>query len=164
MDLYNSIRYGNINAVFEYLKNRELNINKSITISEDTPLHVAIFYNQNKIARLLIDNGANIKKRNCHGISPLHLTCSVNNLFILKLLLTFNIDINIQDYYGWTPLHNACFYNNIQIIEELLNANADIAIKTIYNEDIYTLTLNEGKDFLRYYFLRKELLNLWEIN
>lgn len=61
MSLFNSIRDGHFNVVKLFIKNVNFNINDSIDIFGDPPLHLAISYKQNIIAKLVFS----LKKRWC---------------------------------------------------------------------------------------------------
>lgn len=72
MDLYYLICNAHYDYVKKIIEKGNLNINDSINYTKETPLHVAIFFNKNKIAKFLIEKGANICVRNYNGLLLIH--------------------------------------------------------------------------------------------
>ena len=71
--------------ISEILINKRLNINDSTDI-RFTPLHFAAYYNLAKLAKLLLDNGANDSSQTKkEGEMPLHLACQNGNIEIIKI-------------------------------------------------------------------------------
>ena len=78
----------------------------------DTPLHIAVKYNQIKIVELLSSYNININSTNIYGDSPISYAIQGNNIEIIKLLLS---DKNIIE-----ALHLSIKFNKCKILEELL--------------------------------------------
>ena len=53
-----------------------------------TPLHVACQNGHTKIAKLLLDRGADIDHKNAEGSTPLNLSIRVRHMDTVKLLLS----------------------------------------------------------------------------
>jgi uncharacterized protein len=90
-------------------------------------MEAAIFKNED-IARLLVENGADVNAKELKGWSVLHFAAQSNLPDLVKLLIEKGADINAQDDYGNTRLLNALSSFNGQskdIIIELINAGAD---------------------------------------
>lgn len=75
---------------------KKLNYFKSDTpqVDKKPPLHEAIFNNDQKAAKELIFNGADINERH-NGLTPLHLACQKGNLSIIRKLITAGADVNM---------------------------------------------------------------------
>lgn len=80
-------------------------------------------------AQALIDNGADINKKDHLGETALHHAIDWRDKEVIKVLLDNGIDINAQDNSGMTPLQKAIMRNNIAAIKTLLKYKADIEIK-----------------------------------
>lgn len=70
-------------------------------------LELTIFHNNVDIAKLLIDNGANVNLKTKEDMNPLLLASLLERLDIVKLLVNNDADVDIKTEYGSTPLHVA---------------------------------------------------------
>jgi ankyrin repeat protein len=93
-----------------------------------TYLHIAIKSNNNKLAKLLIENGVSVKSTNRTEETPLHVAIKYNNFKITKILLDNNSDPNTKNINGQTPLHYACLMSDCELIELLLFSGANMDI------------------------------------
>jgi ankyrin repeat protein len=75
----------------------------SLNESEWTPLIVAAEMNQPRVAKVLLEHGANIKKLTAHGM-PLHIAARDGSKELIELLLEHGADVNAKDEMGRTPL------------------------------------------------------------
>jgi ankyrin repeat protein len=95
-----------------------------------TPLHEAAEANDFKMARLLIDNGADVaKSQQSHRITPLILAIRAGAKEIVELLLRHAADPSADDADGQTPLMAAANKPNADIVGTLLTAGADARVK-----------------------------------
>ena len=83
-----------------------------------------------KLAKYLIQKGADINSVISTGETSLHHSVKWNQPEMVQFLLENNAKINIQDKEGATPLFNAAKRSHLQFIELLLQKKADINIKT----------------------------------
>jgi ankyrin repeat protein len=84
------------------------------------------------VARLLINNGANVNVRfSSHDNStPLHLTCAGGNKELAKLLIENGADINARTSSdGRTPLHWAVESQHHALIQLLIRYGPDLRVK-----------------------------------
>jgi ankyrin repeat protein len=118
-----------------------------------TPIHEAGYRNgRPKIAKLLIESGANVNVRNDIGWSPLHVAAHYLNLEIAELLLKAGADPNAQriGYDNATPLHYAFYYTDsddyekeCMMVKLLLDHGADPYMKCVTNSDVdYSVKTN----------------------
>lgn len=108
-ELKEAIRNGDIERVKDSLKNSDL-VN-TIYDFEETPLHIAIRYDQFEIVKLLIDNGADVEAEEERGWTP--LMCAT--IYGRPEISNFLIDRGAHDFdrniiYIKDPL--ACSYEN----------------------------------------------------
>ncbi|CAG9559866.1 unnamed protein product [Danaus chrysippus] len=68
-----------------------------------TPLHVASARGHVRIARLLLQYGANVSAAAQGGIRPLHEACENSHVEIIRLLLSYGADPLLGTYAGQTP-------------------------------------------------------------
>ncbi|GBP54320.1 BCL-6 corepressor-like protein 1 [Eumeta japonica] len=72
-----------------------------------TPLHVAASRGHVRIARLLLQYGANVSAAAQGGIRPLHEACENSHLEMIRLLLAYGADPVLGTYSGQTPVELA---------------------------------------------------------
>lgn len=72
-----------------------------------TPLHVAAHYNNDRVAQLLLENGASAQASAKNGYTPLHIAAKKNQMEIASSLLSYKADPNAASKAGFTPLHLA---------------------------------------------------------
>ena len=104
---------------------------------ESTPLHVAFLNNHLKIAKLLIENGADVNARYKSGKTLLHEVKNIQSMFLdvaflnnhlknIKFLIDNVADVNARDKSGKTPLHEI---RNTEIAKLLIENGADVNVK-----------------------------------
>jgi ankyrin repeat protein len=75
-----------------------------------TPLHLAAEGGDERMAQLLIDNGANVNaKHKLHG-TPLHAAAGGQHIKVVRLLIDKGADRNAKDINGHTPLDHAASF------------------------------------------------------
>ena len=112
-----------------------LNINV-INMYYNTPLHMAIYTDNNEVTRLLVNNNANLDLLNKRGLSPLHVATLKNNFNMVQLLLEKGANVNLQDYSLRTPLHMSMERNiSVKIVKLLLDYKIDTQIKANFEID-----------------------------
>ena len=99
-----------------------------------TPLHSAAIRDDEQLAALLINNGAQVNVQNNAGTTPLHFAVIRNNEKMTALLIRNGANINIQNNDGDTPLHLAIQNSYMPIIRLLLSQGADISKLNKYSQ------------------------------
>ena len=93
--------------------------------SYDTPLRVALRGGRLRVARALIEGGADVNKRGAWGMTPLHVAAQGGPAESLQLLLSSGADVNALDEAGWTFLHWAARSSNAEAAAFLLKHRAE---------------------------------------
>jgi ankyrin repeat protein len=75
------------------------------------------------IVCLLIDAGADVNRRDTHGVSPLH--DAVGSPGVMEALLDAGADVNGVTFQGVTPLMSAAAFGNVASVHLLLARGAD---------------------------------------
>ena len=131
-------RVGNIELVRHYIKAGD-DINSLDQQYGHTPLGYAALGGYLEMAKLLLENGANVKVRNIFGNTPLHVAAKGGKKELAELLLQNGADINSKNKVGYTPLHYAAQNGYLEIVKLFLENKAQTNIKN--KEDSTPLTL-----------------------
>lgn len=103
------------------------------TISTDgwTPLHLAAFFGKTEAVRLLLNKGAEVKRRSTNPMNnlALHAAAAGRHTGVVKLLLEFGTPANAQQHGGWTALHAAAQHGDVEMAEILVQNGADISAR-----------------------------------
>lgn len=96
-------------------------------IDGNTPLHIAILYDQAEVLTFLLDKGADhsIRNKDYHG--PIHLCTHLMKSNMLDLLVNHPCkpDIDLPDKLGGVALHYTAFTDDVESCKILCAANAD---------------------------------------
>lgn len=137
----------------------------------NTALHLAIKYDQLKVANQLIRLGADIHSKDCSGDMPLHATIipmmartkskrtgskAVHRFRLVRMLLDAGAKVNAKNTDGCAPIHYAASNGNLELVKILIKAGADVNVQckigrtALYNaidscdEALVLLLLNKG--------------------
>jgi ankyrin repeat protein len=116
---------GNLNIVRECLfKDRSIVFLKNN--ANRTLLMESLIFKKENIAKLLIENGADIEAKDDKGWSPLLFAVQSYLPEMVKLLIGRGVDVNSHNDFGNTPLHEALTSSQGkgEIISELIKAGA----------------------------------------
>ena len=91
------------------------------------PLGLAAYFGQAKVARYLLDHGAdpNSHSRNHQMVAPLHSAASSNSVDVAAALIEKGADINAKQQGGYSPLHSAVMSGSAEMVGLLLRRGAD---------------------------------------
>lgn len=103
----------------------------------NTPLQCASKYGHADCIKLLLDNGANVNKKN--RWSALDYASMRGHVDCVKLLLDYVVNVNGSNNYYGTPLQLASQFGHNECVKVLLDYSADVHKR--YNEDGYALGL-----------------------
>ena len=132
-DLPNIIRNGDILRLKELITADNQIVNEKFKANQ-TSLMEAIIFRQEEIAKLLIENGADVNAQDDKGWSALHFAAQSYLPNTIKLLIAKKANIDLQDSLGSTPLFRAVINSKRggEIIRILLKAGADRNKKNNY--------------------------------
>jgi len=143
---------------------RRFETRRNATSVEDidaTPLHIAAFKDKLDVAKVLIENSADVNIHDKFGLSPLHIAAIRGNMELVQFLLKNGANYNKLDSLIKTPAdiaednehYRIANYlkniNTISIIDNFRNTLMPIALQPLSNEDIKIIH-EEGKDLKQY--------------
>ncbi|XP_052003440.1 NF-kappa-B inhibitor cactus-like [Xyrauchen texanus] len=116
-----------------------------------TPLHLAVQNGDKKLAKMLLDSGAEFNAGdNKSGRSPLIHAVENNSNDMVNFLIESGCNVNAQSYSGNTALHSACGRGQIEIVRILLKNGADSSVKNNHNDTAIMVAKNKKvSDVLR---------------
>lgn len=93
-----------------------------------TPLHVAIKFNQPKVADVLVCAGASMTRISAGGDAPLHLCAAYDRRDIAEMLISHGADLDPLNIFvqNDTPLHIAARLSHTQFCALLLRQGANL--------------------------------------
>jgi len=101
-------------------------VNIMSDIFGDTPLFKACRFNKDKLARALVDRGAEINVKNSDGHTPLMAAVSNRNLPLVSYLLDAGADIHATDFVGINILFYAATAEDLEIFDYLVQKGANV--------------------------------------
>jgi ankyrin repeat protein len=96
------------------------------------------------IANYLIDQGADVHKKNSVGYTPLHITCIIGNWCLFQLLIEKGANINALGEYNRTPLHLASYNGHLAMVSFFLKRKAKVNEKTSKEDDCVLTPLHNA--------------------
>jgi len=94
-----------------------------------TALHIACFYRDTALVKLLIDAKASVNLADQYGLTPLHFASFNGHSEVVRQLIGAHASVNLRDENGHTPLHCASFKGHPEVVRQLLDAGASIEAK-----------------------------------
>ncbi|CDQ78336.1 unnamed protein product [Oncorhynchus mykiss] len=89
------------------------------TVSGDAALHVCCRKTDLEMAKVLIENGANVDIQNEEGQTPLHIAAWEGDVLMLKLFYQSKANPNVTDKMDRSPLHIAAERGHTNVVEVL---------------------------------------------
>ena len=100
-----------------------------------TALHWAVYRDDLEMARMLVQAGADLRKKTrIDGMTPLFMAAMNGNAAMLDLLLKAGGDPNAASSLGTTPLMLAAASGRPEAVKALLDHKADVNAKDVANE------------------------------
>ena len=136
--IHKPIETGNVLEVKEKVKELPSLINATDPYNY-SPLSLASWLGFATIAKVLIENGANIHfKGGKYGSSSLHMAAQRAKLEVLTFLLQCGSNVNVRNNDGNTPLHLAACNGHFNIVKLLIDNGCDInAVTKVKNTALH---------------------------
>ncbi|KAF7667411.1 hypothetical protein LDENG_00063990 [Lucifuga dentata] len=90
-----------------------------------TPLHLASQRGQYRVARILIELGADVHMTSAGLNTPLHVAAETGHTSTSRLLIKHRADIHAQNVKGLTPLHLASQRGHLATVKMLIEEGAE---------------------------------------
>lgn len=146
MNIFEATAAGNLSRVTELLDTDPAMLGAR---SHDgwTPLHLAGFFGQPEVAKLLLARGADAAaiSSNTTRNLPLHAAIAgKRNHDVIRMLLEHTPDVNFLAEGGYTPLHLAASRGDIELITLLLERGGDRTIRMTNGQTAADLALERN--------------------
>ena len=136
---YWATRHGNVPAVRACLESG-VDVNKVLTLSQMTALHVAAHFGHAALMKALIEAGADVNKRASidavdaigkvtgtrHNVTPLYFAAQKGHTHVVMELIKAGADVNQANSDGFTPLYKAAQNGHDGCVALLIQAGADV--------------------------------------
>jgi ankyrin repeat protein len=109
----------------------------------ESPLMRSIYDSNPKVAKLLIDRGADVNIGFGEGGRPLHAAVDVNDPMYLEMLTDAGADLEYWDEFGNTPLQYAARHGKLDALCWLINAGAELNVSDEYGDHVLDVTEDE---------------------
>jgi hypothetical protein len=119
--LHHCVDNGLTTSVKRLLSIRNINVNMKDDLHGATPLYFAAYNGHVEIARLLLQNGAEVNAKGYDGWTPLHFAANHGNVDILHLLVENGANLEAQENAGMRALHCAAYRGRLPFIQELIS-------------------------------------------
>ena len=116
-------------SLIEFLASKGADVNALQGVGRWTPLHSACYRGRGSVAKVLIDNGADVNTKDNRDRTPLHYTVRYKDLSTTSLLIAKGADVNAQRNNGETPLLIAADCHDMELLELIISNGADITAK-----------------------------------
>lgn len=111
-----------------------------------------------EIAKLLIENGADVNKKDKENNTPLHIAVQNNSLELVKLLIEKGADVNATDKNGRTLLHIAVENNNLELVKLLIEKGVNKNTMDYFSWTPLITATNNGYLEIVEFLLEKDVL------
>jgi len=146
-ELVDAIKHDNHPKAQQILaENESLDVNHPTNETGMTLLILTVIYGRIRIARLLLEAGANINQTNSVGDTALHFSVRKHNQLLTELLIKNHAGVNLASKINETPLHIAARNGDHELCEILLAGGADPMIVNSAGATPIVSAANNGND------------------
>ncbi|KAJ8280820.1 hypothetical protein GJAV_G00059430 [Gymnothorax javanicus] len=111
-----------------------------------TALHLAAHRGQYRVARILIELGADVCCVDLDGRTPLHVAAEMGHTSTARLLVKHHAPLQAKTSQGWTALHLAAGRGRLPTVKMLVEAGADQSVVDLDQHTACDLAVQEGHD------------------
>ncbi|WP_304238182.1 ankyrin repeat domain-containing protein [Jiulongibacter sediminis] len=146
-DFYEAIMAGKKELCDAILKKKKSLLN-SFAPDGFTPIALATYFNQDKIAHWLLSQGANpgIPARNNAKVNALHAAVARNNVGLAESFLFAGVDVDSPQMQEVTALHSAAHRGSVEMVKLLLRFHADKSLKVESGETALQMAQKDGHE------------------
>ncbi|MDX1326117.1 MAG: ankyrin repeat domain-containing protein [Arenibacter sp.] len=120
IDIHTAVLSDNLEAVNQHIK-AGTDLNKKDPMSGSTPLITASSFGKEKIAKALIDAGADMTIKNNDGATALHTAAFFCRIEIVQMLMDAKADKTAKNNFGMTPRESVMGpFSEVKPIYEML--------------------------------------------
>ncbi len=125
----------------------------------ETPLHWAVDWQNIKLAKVLMEAGANVNQlsHNKKKESPFHRAINRGGIEMIKALIEFGADLNKVDSNGETPLHRAVSDSDFELIKLLIESGANLEQLNEEGESILETALSNNELEIIKYIIKNKI-------
>ena len=138
--------------VMAILNENGIDIEQANETDSTTALMKAAKFGHYESVKFLLENGAQVDKKNRQGNSAIMFAVQNGHLDIMQLLLDKGADVNDKNILGFTPLLYALDHHQTEIVEFLIENSADVNVET-KNEMTPMKIVKKDKDSLMVVYL-----------
>lgn len=121
---------GHLDAVAFFLKRNPRAVRQRDRSADGcTPLFHAAWIGNTRLAKLLVDAGANVNETDRSNETPLHGASGWGRIRMVRFLLAHGAHVNIRGAGGYYPLHWAAQGGNATVVNLLLEAGANTSVR-----------------------------------
>lgn len=102
MDIHTAVSTGNLEVVQQYIEAKK-DLNKADAFTQSTPLITAMTFNQQSVAKALIEAGVDLELKNTDGATALHTAAWFGRIELVQMLMDANADKTATNNFGATP-------------------------------------------------------------
>jgi ankyrin repeat protein len=136
--IHAAILMGDIEAVQQHI-DAGTDINEDEWTHGSSPLITAAALGETEIAKLLINEGADINFRNDEGSTPLIAAAAFNHTDIAQLLIISGAKVDMANNDGSTALIIASLFSNINLVKSLLDNGANKYIENKFGRSAVSI-------------------------
>ncbi len=131
-------------------KDSNINAEDAETPYQRTPLSYAAEHGYEKIAELLLDNGASLESSSRNVATPLYYAAWNGHETVVLLLLRKGADPNVAGRANWgtSPLCYAAGQGHEKVVQALLEFNADVNKRNSYAQTPLSIAVREGHEVI----------------
>ena len=117
-------------------------VNQCFGDLEDTALHIACIHGDISVIILLIENGADVNRKNLNLKTPLHIAALHRNYDAVDLLIKHGALKNELDWWGDSPV-GVCL-NNPRMVKFLIEHGCSVFTKEPHQYSVLNQAINVG--------------------